>query len=243
MIPASICGRYKEGEMNLISARELTKTYDGGDVPVLALRGADFDIDGGAFAAFVGPSGSGKSTLLNLVGCLDRPTSGSLTVAGTDVTVLGREERARFRGDHIGFVFQDFNLVQVLSAFENVEYPLMILRSWSAKRRRARVEEVLAAVELGGLAGKRPGELSGGQKQRVAVARALVTGPKLVLADEPTANLDRETALRVIGLMKRMRDEIGTTFVFSTHDPKVMAAAEIVFTLEDGRLRSDGGAA
>ena len=229
--------------MSLISARELTKTYDSGDVPVLALRGADFDIDGGAFVAFVGPSGSGKSTLLNLVGCLDRPTSGSLSVAGTDVTVLGREERARFRGDHIGFVFQDFNLVQVLSAFENVEYPLMILRSWSAKRRRARVEEVLDAVELGELAGKRPGELSGGQKQRVAVARALVTGPKLVLADEPTANLDRETALRVIGLMKRMRDEIGTTFVFSTHDPKVMAAAEIVFTLEDGRLRSDGGAA
>ena len=229
--------------MSLISARELTKTYAGGDVPVLALRGADFDIDSGAFAAFVGPSGSGKSTLLNLVGCLDHPTSGSLTVAGTDVTVLGREERARFRGDHIGFVFQDFNLVQVLSAFENVEYPLMILRSWSAKRRRVRVEEVLDAVELGGLAGKRPGELSGGQKQRVAVARALVAGPKLVLADEPTANLDRETALRVIGLMKRMRDEIGTTFVFSTHDPNVMAEAEIVFTLEDGRLRSEGGAA
>jgi len=228
--------------MSLISARELTKTY-GGDVPVLALRGADFDIDTGAFAAFVGPSGSGKSTLLNLVGCLDRPTGGSLTVSGTDITVLGREKRARFRGDHIGFVFQDFNLVPVLSAFENVEYPLMMLRNWPAKRRRLRVEEVLQAVELGGLAGKRPAELSGGQKQRVAVARALVTGPELVLADEPTANLDRETALRVIGLMKRMRDEIGTTFVFSTHDPKVMAAAEIVFTLEDGRLRGGGGSA
>ena len=229
--------------MSLIAARELTKTYAGGDVPVLALRGADFDIDRGAFVAFVGPSGSGKSTLLNLVGCLDQPTSGSLTVAGADVTALGREERARFRGDHIGFVFQDFNLVPVLSAFENVEYPLMMLRSWPAKRRRRKVEEVLEAVELGGLAGKRPAELSGGQKQRVAVARALVTGPEIVLADEPTANLDRETALRVIGLMKRMRDEIGTTFVFSTHDPKVMAAAEIVFTLEDGRLLGDGGSA
>ena len=229
--------------MSLISARELTKTYDSGDVPVLALRGADFDIDAGAFVAFVGPSGSGKSTLLNLVGCLDRPTRGNLRIAGTDVTTLGREERAKFRGDHIGFVFQDFNLVPVLSAFENVEYPLMMLRSWPAKHRRLKVEEVLEAVELGGLAGKRPAELSGGQKQRVAVARALVTGPELVLADEPTANLDRETALRVIGLMKRMRDEIGTTFVFSTHDPRVMAAAEIVFTLEDGRLRNDGGAA
>ncbi len=229
--------------MNLVEARSLTKTYDSGDVPVHALRGVDFDIVRGSFAAFVGPSGSGKSTLLNLVGCLDQPTDGSLAVVGTDVTRLGREERARFRGEHLGFVFQDFSLIPVLTALENVEYPLMMLRTDSARDRRRRVEEVLEAVELGGLADKRPAELSGGQKQRVAVARALVTGPDLVLADEPTANLDRKTALRVIDLMKRMRDEAGTTFVFSTHDPKVMAAAEVVFTLEDGRLGDTGGTA
>ena len=229
--------------MNLVEARSLTKTYDSGDVPVHALRGVDFDIVRGSFAAFVGPSGSGKSTLLNLVGCLDQPTDGSLAVVGTDVTRLGREERARFRGEHLGFVFQDFSLIPVLTALENVEYPLMMLRTDSARDRRRRVEEVLEAVELGGLADKRPAELSGGQKQRVAVARALVTGPDLVLADEPTANLDRKTALRVIDLMKRMRDEAGTTFVFSTHDPKVMAAAEVVFTLEDGRLGDTGGPA
>ncbi|MBW1810180.1 MAG: ABC transporter ATP-binding protein [Deltaproteobacteria bacterium] len=227
--------------MSLVAARELSKTYAGGDIPVLALRGADFEIEAGSFAAFVGPSGSGKSTLLNLVGCLDRPTSGSLSVADTDVTQLGREQRARFRGEHIGFIFQDFNLLPVLSAFENVELPLMMMRGWSAKRRRVRVEEILESVELGELAYKRPSELSGGQKQRVAVARALVTKPKLVLADEPTANLDRETALGVINLMKRMRDEAGSTFVFSTHDPKVMSVAELVFTLEDGRLREGGG--
>jgi len=229
--------------MNLVEARSLAKTYDSGDVPVRALRGVDFDIARGSFAAFVGPSGSGKSTLLNLVGCLDQPTEGSLAVAGEDVTRLGREQRARFRGEHIGFVFQDFSLIPVLSALENVEYPLMMLRTGSARDRRRRVEEVLEAVELGGFADKRPSELSGGQKQRVAVARALVTGPDLVLADEPTANLDRKTARRVIDLMKRMRDEAGTTFVFSTHDPKVMAAAEVVFTLEDGRLLDAGGTA
>jgi len=226
--------------MSLVSAQDLTKTYASGDVPVLALRGASFDIEAGSFAAFVGPSGSGKSTLLNLLGCLDQPSSGSLTVVDTDVAALDREQRAQFRGDHIGFVFQDFNLIPVLSAFENVELPLMMLRGWSAGRRRQKVEEVLKAVELGDLAAKRPDKLSGGQKQRVAVARALVTGPELVLADEPTANLDRETALRVIDLMKRMRDELGTTFVFSTHDPKVMAAAELIFTLEDGRLSKEG---
>ena len=229
--------------MNLVEARSLVRTYTSGDVPVRALRGVDFDIARGSFSAFVGPSGSGKSTLLNLVGCLDQPTDGSLAVVGTDVTRLGREERARFRGEHLGFVFQDFSLIPVLTALENVEYPLMMLRTDSARDRRRRVEEVLEAVELGGLADKRPAELSGGQKQRVAVARALVTGPDLVLADEPTANLDRKTALRVIDLMKRMRDEAGTTFVFSTHDPKVMAAAEVVFTLEDGRLGDTGGTA
>ena len=229
--------------MSVVSARNLTKIYDAEGVPILALSDATFDIESGSFAAFVGPSGSGKSTLLNLVGCLDRPTKGQLSVVGEDVVGLGRDDGARFRGLHIGFIFQDFNLIPVLSAFENVEYPLLMLRSWSAKRRRSRVEEFLKAVELESFANKRPAQLSGGQKQRVAIARALVTGAKIVLADEPTANLDRETALRVLSLMKKMRDELGTTFIFSTHDPKVMDAAELVFTLEDGVLKNDGGLA
>jgi len=232
--------------MNIVSARGLSKTYDGEGVPVRAVRQVDFDIPQGAFAAFVGPSGSGKSTLLNLIGCLDQPSAGSLSVVGQDVTGLGRKERARFRGAHIGFVFQDFNLVPVLSAFENVDYPLTILRRWPVARRKQRVAEVLDAVELTAVADKRPDQLSGGQKQRVAVARALVTGADLVLADEPTANLDRATAMRVIDLMKRMRDDLGTTFVFSTHDHKIMQAAETRFVMEDGSLRLDdetGGAA
>jgi putative ABC transport system ATP-binding protein len=229
--------------MSIVSARKLTKIYDAKGVPVSALTDVSFDIKSGSFAAFVGPSGSGKSTLLNLVGCLDRPTKGQLSVVGEDVTGLGRDDGARFRGLHIGFIFQDFNLIPVLSAFENVEYPLLMLRNWSAKQRRSRVNELLAAVELESFANKRPSQLSGGQKQRVAIARALVTGAKLVLADEPTANLDRETALRVLSLMKKMRDELETTFIFSTHDPKVMDAAELIFTLEDGKLQNNGGTA
>jgi len=229
--------------MNVVSGRELTKIYDAEGIPVPALTEVSFDIKSGSFAAFVGPSGSGKSTLLNLVGCLDRPTKGELSVMGEDVTGLGRDDGARFRGQHIGFIFQDFNLIPVLSAFENVEYPLLMLRNWSAKRRRDRVNELLKAVELESFAYKRPSQLSGGQKQRVAIARALVTGAKLVLADEPTANLDRETALRVLRFMRKMRDELGTTFIFSTHDPKVMDEAELIFSLEDGRLKNGGGAA
>lgn len=229
--------------MVLIEAQEVTKTYDEGGVPVHALRGVDFEIEPGAFTSFVGPSGSGKSTLLNLIGCLDKPSSGKLTVVGTDVARLDTDERARFRGDHIGFVFQDFNLIPVLSVSENVEYPLMMLRQLTSQERQHRVAEVLQAVGLEEFAHKRPIALSGGQKQRVAVARALVTSPELVLADEPTANLDRATALRVIDLMKKMRDEQGTTFVFSTHDPNVMAVAESVWELEDGKTRRQGESA
>lgn len=229
--------------MSVVSARELTKIYDGEGVPVVALSDASFEVKKGSFAAFVGPSGSGKSTLLNLVGCLDQPTKGQLSVIGEDVTEFDREKSARFRGLHIGFIFQDFNLIPILSAFENIEYPLMMLRKWSAKRRKSHVDELLKAVELEGFADKRPSQLSGGQKQRVAIARALVTGAKLVLADEPTANLDRATAMLVLSFMKKMRDELGTTFIFSTHDPKVMDAAELIFTLEDGRLKNERGPA
>jgi len=222
--------------MPLIQASNITKSYRMGDQDVAALKGISFEIGEGAFAAFVGPSGSGKSTLLNLIGCLDHPSSGTLQVHGTDVSTLSRSAAATFRGEHLGFVFQDFNLVPVLSAYENIEYPLLMVRGWSEAKRRDRVEKMLSAVGMSEQAHKRPDQLSGGQKQRVAVARALVGEPKLVLADEPTANLDHDTAYKVLNLMKAMRTDFGTSFIFSTHDPKIMREAELTFTLEDGRL-------
>ena len=227
--------------MSLVTANQLAKIYRAGDVDVPALRGVDFEINAGAFVAFVGPSGSGKSTLLNMIGCLDKPSGGQLTVLDTDVAALDRRAAAEFRGANIGFIFQDFNLIPVLTAYENIEYPLLMVQDWPADKRRARVTELLAAVGMSDQAAKRPDQLSGGQKQRVAVARALATRPKLVLADEPTANLDHDTAYRIIALMKKMRDEFGTTFIFSTHDPKIVGAAEVVLALEDGRLVNHGG--
>jgi len=227
--------------VSLITASELTKTYRAGDVDVQALRGVDFTIEPGAFVAFVGPSGSGKSTLLNMLGGLDKPSTGTLTVLDTDIAALDRRAAADFRGTNLGFIFQDFNLIPVLTAYENIEYPLLMVQDWPADKRRARVTELLEAVGMSDQAAKRPDQLSGGQKQRVAVARALATRPKLVLADEPTANLDHDTAYRILELMKKMRDEFGTTFIFSTHDPKIMSAAEVTFALEDGRLVNSGG--
>jgi putative ABC transport system ATP-binding protein len=222
--------------MSLIEAQGISRIYKTGDVEVAALRDVTLSIAAREFVAFVGPSGSGKSTLLNLVGCLDHPTSGTLSVMGTNVAGLGRSAAAAFRGEHLGFVFQEFNLVPVLSAYENVEYPLLMVRNWPPEKRRAQVMKMLDAVGMADLAAKRPDQLSGGQKQRVAVARALVSGPQLVLADEPTANLDHDTAYKVIALMKGLRDDFGTTFVFSTHDAKIMEAAERILMLEDGRL-------
>ena len=228
--------------MSLVRAEHLAKTYRSGDIEVPAIRDVDFAIERSSFVCFVGPSGSGKTTLLNMIGCLDHPTGGRLMVLDTDIATLSRRAAAEFRGAHLGFVFQDFNLIPVLSAYENIEYPLVMVQNWPAAKRHERILTLLDAVGMADQAGKRPDQLSGGQKQRVAVARALVTNPELVLADEPTANLDHATALRVMDLMKGMRDEFGTTFVFSTHDPKVMAEAEITFTLEDGRLQDTAGA-
>ncbi|MFW2373954.1 MAG: ABC transporter ATP-binding protein [Gammaproteobacteria bacterium] len=224
--------------MSLVTASGLEKTYQAGDVSVKAIRGVDFVIEPASFVSFVGPSGSGKSTLLNMIGCLDQPSAGQLSVMGTEVIKLDRKASARFRGEHIGFVFQDFNLIPVLTAFENVEYPLMMVQNWSRAKRQQRVKQMLEAVGMSEQMYKRPDQLSGGQKQRVAVARALVTHAKLVLADEPTANLDHDTAYRIINLMKSMRDEFGSSFVFSTHDPKIMSEAEVTYTLEDGLLSS-----
>lgn len=226
--------------MNLITAEILQKDYCIGDITINAIRGVNFSIDTASFVSFVGPSGSGKTTLLNMIGCLDRPTAGRLTILGTDVSELNARATAAFRGDNIGFVFQDFNLMPVLTAYENIEYPLVMVQNWSKEKRHQRVAELLDAVGMSDQADKRPDQLSGGQKQRVAVARALVTNPKLVLADEPTANLDRATAHIIIELMKRLRDEFNTTFVFSTHDANIVDEAEMIYCLEDGVFQNGG---
>ncbi len=224
--------------MSLIEASGLCKTYQAGDIAVKAINEVNFNIDVGSFVSFVGPSGSGKSTLLNMIGCLDSPSCGELHVAGTDVSSLDQKQAAIFRGENIGFVFQDFNLIPVLSVYENVEYPLIMVQNWPAAKRRKQVMELLDAVGMKEQADKLPSQLSGGQKQRVAIARALVTNAKLVLADEPTANLDSVTAHRVIELMKSMREKFNTTFIFSTHDPKIMAEAEVTYTLVDGSIEN-----
>lgn len=226
--------------MSLVLAEGLSKEYKVGDILIPAIRGVDFTIESASFVCFVGPSGSGKTTLLNMIGCLDHPTSGRLTILDTEVSSLDRRAAAAFRGENLGFVFQDFNLIPVLTAFENIEYPLIMVQKWPASKRRERVRSLLEATGIADQADKRPDQLSGGQKQRVAVARALVTNPSIVLADEPTANLDHKTAYLIIDLMKRLRDEFETTFIFSTHDPKIMAEAEVTFTLEDGKVETTG---
>jgi putative ABC transport system ATP-binding protein len=222
--------------MALIVADGVQKIYRVGDIDIHALKGLSFTIEPGSFVSFVGPSGSGKTTLLNLIGCLDKPSEGRLEVAGVDVSGLDRRGGASFRGERIGFIFQDFNLIPVLTVYENVEYPLIMVQDVPAQEREKRVLKLLEAVGMLDQMHKFPDQISGGQKQRVAVARALVGNPSLVLADEPTANLDHATAYQVIDLMKKMRDTLNTTFVFSTHDPKIVGEAEIIHTLEDGVL-------
>jgi putative ABC transport system ATP-binding protein len=224
--------------MSVVLAANLRKDYQLGDVVIPAIRGIDFSIEASSFVCFVGPSGSGKTTLLNMIGCLDHPTAGALRILDTDVATLDRRAAATFRGQHLGFVFQDFNLIPVLTAYENIEYPLIMVQRWPAKERRERVQGLLEATGIGEQANKRPDQLSGGQKQRVAIARALVSHPSIVLADEPTANLDHQTAYRIINLMKKLRDEFGTTFIFSTHDPKIMTEAEVTYALEDGEVQT-----
>jgi putative ABC transport system ATP-binding protein len=223
--------------MGLVSAEGLFKEYQVGEVQVTALKGLTFKIEPASFVSFIGPSGSGKTTLLNLIGCLDKPTKGRLTVADRDISTLDRKQGAIFRGTNLGFIFQDFNLLPVLTVYENIEYPLLMVQTLPSAEREKRVMNLLEAVGMEDQKDKYPGQISGGQKQRVAVARALITNPKLVLADEPTANLDSKTAYMVIDLMKKMRDQFRSTFIFSTHDPKIVQEAEIIFTLEDGILK------
>jgi putative ABC transport system ATP-binding protein len=231
--------------MTIVSVQNVTKDYMLGKTVVPALRGVTLEIEKGEFLSIAGPSGSGKTTLLNLIGCVDTPTAGSVRVGEHDTSRLSERALTDLRLHTIGFIFQSFNLVQVLSVFQNVEFPLLLQGGLSRKERQVRVLSLLDAVGLADHARHRPSELSGGQRQRVAVARALVTRPALVLADEPTANLDSQTGENIIDLMKEMNEKDGTTFIFSTHDPKVMAHASAVVRIADGRLvaREAGGAA
>ncbi|MCK4346333.1 MAG: ABC transporter ATP-binding protein [Bacteroidales bacterium] len=222
--------------MSLVKLKQVTKDYQIGEMSVRALKNIELDIEKQSFVSFVGPSGSGKTTLLNLIGCLDKPSSGEVFVNGTAVNIFSNKEAALFRGQHLGFIFQNFNLLPVLTTYENVEYPLIMVQNIPANKRKERIMHYLEAVGMTDQKDKYPSQLSGGQKQRVAVARALVTDPKLVLADEPTANLDHATAFKVIELMKQMQQNLKTTFIFSTHDPKIVKEAEIIYTLEDGKL-------
>jgi len=223
----------------LKSARlvDVHKEYMLGTTRVPALRGVSLAIEPGEFVAVAGPSGSGKSTLLNLVGCLDHPTSGQVYVGDVDVATLDDDALSDLRARTIGFIFQTFNLIPVLSALENVEFPLLF--QGAVKDSRARAEKALGAVGLNGLGRHRPDELSGGQRQRVAVARALATDPAIVLADEPTANLDSATGEAIISLMLEINRKQGTTFLFSTHDPRVMVHASRVIRLADGRIETE----
>ena len=225
----------------IVRVQDVSKTYHLGKTEVPALRGVSLEIHRGEFLSIAGPSGSGKTTLLNLIGCIDTPTSGRVIVDGSDTRDLSERALTDLRLHRIGFIFQTFNLVQVLSVRQNVEFPLLLQGGLSRKEREARVGALLEAVGLAGHARHRPSELSGGQRQRVAVARALVAGPALVLADEPTANLDSRTGETIIDLMKEMNARDGTTFVFSTHDPKVMAHATAILRIADGQV--DSGAA
>ena len=222
--------------MSLVSLRQVSKTYEAGETAIRALMDVDLDIQPESFVSFVGPSGSGKTTLLNLIGCLDKPSSGEVYVNGTRVDGFAPRDAALFRGRHLGFIFQGFNLLPVLTVFENVAYPLMMVQNVPEKPRRDKVMHYLDAVGMADQKDKYPSQISGGQKQRAAVARALVTDPKLVLADEPTANLDHASAFMVIALMRQMQVDLKTTFIFSTHDPKIMKEAEILYTLEDGQI-------
>lgn len=224
--------------MAIVEVRNIKKEYRQGDIVVPALQGVTLDVDNGEFTALMGPSGSGKTTLLNLIGALDVPTAGTVTIDGNQLGDLKSGKRADLRLEQLGFVFQSYNLIPVLSAYENADFVLM-LRGVPAAERRQRVMETLKAVGLEGLENRRPNELSGGQQQRVAVARAIAGRPALVLADEPTANLDSKTSGELIDLMKQLNTDHGVTFLFATHDPSVMAAAKRVIHLVDGRIEED----
>lgn len=223
----------------LIDVRGVTRVYRQGELEVHALRGVDMQLEEGEFAALVGPSGSGKTTLLNIIGVLDHPTSGTVQLDGRDVATLNKGEAADFRLQHVGFIFQAYNLVPVLTAYENAEFSLL-LRGVPLAERRRKVMPLLERVGLADMADRKPHELSGGQQQRIAVVRALATSPRAVLADEPTANIDSETSESLMELMEELNRELGITFLFSTHDPVVIQRAHRLIKLLDGQIDHDG---
>jgi putative ABC transport system ATP-binding protein len=224
----------------IVQLHDIWKTYNIGKLTLDALKGIDLEISKGDFVAIAGPSGSGKSTAMNITGLIDTPTKGKVVIDGRDTGTLGREERTMLRQSVIGFVFQSFNLLPVLNVFENVELPLLLGASPPDKaERRDAVEELLHHVGLADRMKHTPAELSGGQQQRVAIARALVCRPKIVIADEPTANLDSASGERILSLMKRVNQENGTTFIFSTHDPTIWEMANHIVFLQDGLIRSE----
>ena len=224
--------------MEVVKIENVTRVYQIGKLETQALRSVNLSIESGEFTALVGPSGSGKTTLLQMIGCLDQPTSGRVIIGGKDVTKLNRNQRADMRRGTIGFIFQFFALIPTLTAYENVEMPLL-LNGHSPKERQERVMELLKAVDLTDRANNRPDQLSGGQQQRVAIARALAPKPTLILADEPTANLDTTNGKQVMDIMKKLNKETGVTFVFATHDPRVISYASRVVTLQDGLIEKD----
>ena len=223
----------------MIETKHVSKVYKIGELDLEVIKDLNLSIGSGEFIAIIGPSGSGKSTVLNLLGGLDIPSSGEVNVDSENITNLDTTELAHFRGEKIGFIFQSFNLIPVLSVYENIEYPLIMIQHLPPEERNKRVLEVLKEVDMLDQKEKYPDQISGGQKQRVAIARALVTNPKIVFADEPTANLDSKTAHRIIELMHKIKQDYGTTFVFATHDEKIVASAERLITLVDGKITDD----
>jgi putative ABC transport system ATP-binding protein len=223
----------------MIKLDNISKTYFSGEVTSEVIKGLDLQIDKAEFISIVGPSGSGKSTILNMIGLLDYPTNGNIYFEDQVVSNLSKKEATDFRAHNIGFIFQDFNLISAYSVYENIEFPLSVIHDQKGDDVKNRIEKVLREIDMLDHAHKLPEQLSGGQKQRVAVARALVTNPKLVLADEPTANLDSTSAKKVIDLMKKMQEEFHTTFIFSTHDTKIVDNAKRIVTLQDGKIVED----
>lgn len=225
--------------MSLVKMENVTKIYKTNGIPFPALGGITFAVESGEFLSIAGPSGSGKTTALNIIGCLDKVTDGSVFLEDIDISSLKSAELADIRRHKIGFIFQTFNLVPILTAFENVEFPLILKGNMGKDERRVLVEEILMDVGLGEFMHRLPSQLSGGQQQRVAVARALVKKPSLILADEPTANLDSKTGKEVLELMLDLNERTGATFIFSTHDRMVMDYAKRLIRLKDGHIESD----
>ncbi len=225
--------------MAILHLEKIGKIYQKGENRVVALGSIDLDVEKGELLAVVGPSGSGKTTLLNIIGCLDLPSSGKMVYAGKELKAMGEKELSTYRKEHVSFIFQSYNLIPVLTVLENVELPLVIEKKLAPAEMRKKAMEMLAAVALSGKENRFPRELSGGQEQRVAIARALVKDPVVVLADEPTANLDSKTAADIVDLMKEINARLGTTFVFSTHDRLVMEHARRIVELRDGAIVRD----